>query len=253
MKKLILIALFVLAGVSATYAQDHVTTIPNETLNYDVSYRWGFINKVAGYATMTCKSDGDVYKAALYARNAPWADSFYMLRDTLYTTMSKKGLKPIEYTYIAHEDGKYKKDIVRFSHIGDVYTGNCTRYKLSNSGALTSTTIQLKATGMTVDMLSSFYYLRLLDFPKMKIGTKNTVNIFSGTKKEKLTITYKGKKRIEIDDKFYDSYYVTFTYTHNGKVSSDPIEGWISADGRRVPLKVEGVLPVGKVTATLNE
>lgn len=36
---------------------------------------------------------------------------------------------------------------------------------------------------MTVDMLSSFFYLRTLDFDSMKSGDSQTVNIFSGSKK----------------------------------------------------------------------
>ena len=75
----------------------------NETLTYDVIYKWGVINKVAGYATMSLRDEGDYYKASVFAENAPWANSIYMLRDTLYTTFTKVGLYPLEYTYIAHE------------------------------------------------------------------------------------------------------------------------------------------------------
>nr|WP_303330646.1 DUF3108 domain-containing protein [uncultured Duncaniella sp.] len=89
-----------------------VVSLVDETLTYDVIYKWGFINKVAGYATMSLRNDGDLYRASVYAQNAPWANSIYMLRDTLYTTMTKSGLYPVKYVYIAHEQGKYKKDIL---------------------------------------------------------------------------------------------------------------------------------------------
>lgn len=102
---------------------------------------------------------------------------------------------------------------------------------------------------MTVDMLSSFFYLRTLDFPNMKKGETVTVNIFSGSKKEKLTITYKGQQKVEVNGVKLPAYYINFTFTRRGKVSSDPIAGWISADDRRIPVKVEGQLPVGKVRA----
>ena len=46
-------------GITSSRAQSGVTSLVDETLTYDVIYKWGFINKVAGYATMTLRNDGD--------------------------------------------------------------------------------------------------------------------------------------------------------------------------------------------------
>ncbi len=236
-------------SVSASSASTPVSLV-DETLTYDVMYKWGFINKVAGYATMTLKNDGDLYKASVFAENAPWANSIYMLRDTLYTTMTKVGLYPVTYTYIAHENGKYKKDVLHFQRQGNTFTAEAVRYKRKAAGEpMTSSTLHLEAQGMTVDMLSSFFYLRTLDFDNMKKGQNITLNIFSGSKKEKLKITYLGRQNVNLNGSSLPAYYINFTFTRNGVVSSDPISGWISTDSQRIPLKVEGSLPVGKVRA----
>lgn len=228
----------------------HPVELADETLTYDVMYKWGLINKVAGYATMSLRSDGDIYNASVTAENAPWANSIYMLRDTLYSSMTKVGLFPIKYVYIAHEAGKYKKDVVTFQHSGNTFTAEAVRYKRAEPGALlTTSTIDLEAQGMTVDMLSAFFYLRTLDFEGMKKGQSVTVNIFSGSKKELLTITYMGNQKVALNGEKIPAYYINFNFTRHGKMSSAPIEGWISADNRRIPLKVEGQLPVGKVRA----
>ncbi len=192
----ILSLLWLLMCIPAMRAQSSPTvSLVDETLTYDVIYKWGFINKVAGYATMSLRNDGDCYKASVFAENAPWANSIYMLRDTLYSTMTKEGLYPLKYTYIAHEAGKYKKDIVTFHHSGNTFTAEAVRYKRASAGApLSTSTINLEAQGMTVDMLSAFFYLRTLDFPSMSKGHSVTVNIFSGSKKELLTITYMGRQ-----------------------------------------------------------
>lgn len=238
------------AGFSLLRAQSGPAPLSDETLTYDVIYKWGFINKVAGYATMSLRTDGDYYKASLFAENAPWANSIYMLRDTLYTTMTRQGLYPTQYTYIAHEAGKYKKDVLTFSHSGDIFTAKAIRYKkASASSPMTSSSIELEGKGMTVDMLSSFFYLRTLDFDSMKSGESHTVNIFSGSKKELLKITYMGRQTINSNGKEIETYYINFTFTRRGVESSAPISGWITADSRRIPLKVEGSLPVGKVRA----
>ena len=227
-----------------------VVSLVDETLTYDVIYKWGFINKVAGYATMSLRNDGDLYRASVYAQNAPWANSIYKLRDTLYTTMTKKGIFPVKYVYIAHEQGKYKKDELSFKRQGNMFTADVVRYKRPSADSpMSMTTTSLEAEGMTVDMLSSFFYLRTLDFENMKNGQNTTVNIFSGSKKERLTITYLGKQKVKLNGTSLQTYHINFTFTRRGKQSSDPIDGWITADSRRIPVKVEGQLPVGKVRA----
>lgn len=250
-RTLILTLMSMLLCIPAMNGQSARTvTLADETLTYDVIYKWGLINKVAGYATMSLRNDGDYYKASVFAENAPWANSIYMLRDTLYSTMSKTGLYPQKYVYIAHEAGKYKKDVVTFRHSGNTFTADVVRHKRASADApLTTSTLDLEAQGMTVDMLSAFFYLRTLDFPSMSKGNKVTVNIFSGSKKELLTITYMGKQKVDLNGEKLQAFYINFNFTRNGKMSSSPIEGWISADNRRIPLKVEGQLPVGKVRA----
>ncbi len=252
MNRTILSILFlVIIGISPSVAQNaSQAALVNETLTYDVIYKWGFINKVAGYATMSLRDEGNYYQATVYAENAPWANSIYMLRDTLYTTFTKVGLYPIKYTYIAHEAGKYKKDILDFSHTGNTFSANILRYKQSSPGEpIVKSTNHLEAQGMTVDMLSAFFYLRSLDFDNMKKGQSVTVNIFSGSKKEKLKITYLGIQSITLNNRNFKTYYINFSFTRKGKESSEPISGWMSMDSQRIPLKVEGSLAVGKVRA----
>ena len=88
--KILTAALGLLLFADCATAANPISLV-DETLTYDVMYKWGFINKVAGYATMTLRNDGDLYQAAVFAENAPWANKIYMLRDTLYTTMTKNG------------------------------------------------------------------------------------------------------------------------------------------------------------------
>ncbi|MCM1075897.1 MAG: DUF3108 domain-containing protein [Bacteroides sp.] len=242
--------LLMFIGAGAT----NPVTLVDETLTYDVIYKWGFINKVAGYATMSLRNDGNLYRASVFAENAPWANKIYMLRDTLYTTMTKGDFYPVTYTYIAHENGKYKKDVLHFQREGNTFSAEAVRYKRKAPGEpMTSSTLHLEAEGMTVDMLSSFFYLRTLDFDNMTKGESLTVNIFSGSKKEKLRITYLGKKNVSLNGRSLPSYFINFTFTRNGIESSAPISGWISTDSQRIPLKVEGSLSVGKVRAIYTD
>lgn len=246
----ILILLLIPAAGMMKASAEPVTTLADETLTYDVMYKWGFISKVAGYATMTLRNEDGQYKASLFARNAPWAASIYTLRDTLYSTMTNPGLVPLNYTYIAHENKKYKKDELTFERNGNDVTATARRYKRQAPGdPMTETIVNFEGTSPAVDMLSSFFYLRSLDFDNMSNGETHVATIFSGSKPEKLTITYQGRTTVEINGENLPAYKIVFTFTRKGSETSAPISGWISVDGQRIPLQVEGQLPVGKVRA----
>lgn len=102
-------------------------------------------------------------------------------------------------------------------------------------------------------MLSSFYYMRQLPFPTMKKGDSVKMNIFSGKKKEILTIHFQGMEDVKIGKSKYPAYHITFTFTtEGGAVSSDNMDAWISTDAERIPLLMEGKLPVGKVRAVYS-
>ena len=227
-------------------------TFPDETLHYRVMFKWGLINKQAGRATITLHADGDNYRTCLTARSESWADRFYCVRDTLNGLMAKTGLRPLFYEKIAHEGGEYKHDTVRFSYSGNIVTGNCTRQVIKKGRETVNKTNSLQSTGLTVDMLSSFYYMRSLPFEKWSEGHKQSITIFSGKRKETLTFQYHGTEQVKIDNNSYHCYHITFIFTgESGKKTSDNMDAWITADASRIPVKLEGKLPVGKVRCLL--
>lgn len=224
-------------------------TLQNETIKYKVIYKWGLVHKQAGTATIKLTRSGGKYHSVATARSDPWADRFYRLRDTLRSSMNAVDYTPVRYEYVAHEDGKYSHDVVLFSKTGNTVTGQCSRTRKRKDATVPTTEKRvLKAEGVTVDMLSSFYHLRTLDFNNMKPGEKKSINIFSGKRKELLTFTYFGIEKLKIDGKTHDTYKVTFTFTSDGKKkSSEPIQAWVSTDTQRIPLKLIGKLKIGQV------
>lgn len=221
----------------------------NESLDYKVMYKWGLVNKQAGHATLTLKVQGNKYSTRLTAASERRADRFFKVRDTLNGSILIQGFKPQIYEKIAHEGDDHKHDIVRYTHNGSRVSAHCTRVKHDKKGRKTTDQkINLEATGTTVDMLSSFYYMRSLPFEKWNTGHVVTVNIFSGKRKELLTIKYVGKETIKYDKRSYTAYHVRFTFADEArKKSSDDMDAWITADYKRIPIKLEGKLKVGKV------
>lgn len=74
------------------------------------------------------------------------------------------------------------------------------------------------------------------------------LTIFSGKQKETLSIKFEGIDNLNFDGTERKVYHIKFMFTSKGgKKSSDDMDAWISADSKRIPLKLEGKLPVGKV------
>lgn len=224
----------------------------NETLRYRVMYKWGMINKQAGTALLTIREDGDEYTARLVAHSEPWADKFYCVRDTLNGRMLKDGLRPIFYEKIAHEGSEDKHDTVKFLYEGNSVIGHTTRLVMKKGEVKRDQAFKFEAEGLTVDMLSSFYVMRTLPFEKWFSGHKETLTIFSGKTKETLTFEYHGIERVMVEDKSFQCFHITFIFTGDGgKKTSDNMDAWITTDSSRIPVLLEGKLPVGKVKCEL--
>lgn len=227
--------------------------VPKENLTYDVMYKWGLINKKAGSVSLTTTPHAakQEFDAHLVGATAPWADHFFMLRDTLKGTISSQNFYPSYYEKIAHEGGAYDRDLLYYTRSGNYVKANCTLWRRRKKEKVIERSEQVhEAEGVTLDMLSSFYFMRQLDFASMKKGESVRLNVFSGKKKEFLTIHFQGVEDVKIGKKRYPSYHITFTFTtEGGATSSDNMDAWISTHGTRIPLLMEGKLPVGKVRA----
>ena len=220
----------------------------DESLTYKVKYKWGLIHKQAGHATVTLRNSGPEYKVQLTAMTEPWADRFYQVRDTLNGIIVREGFLPKFYEKIAHEGSEDKHDTVNFEYNGNKVVGKCTRRKLKNGEERVNNRLTLQAEGTTVDMLSAFYYMRSIPYQNWKDGQQEDITIFSGKRKEKLSIKYHGIEEAKSDKKAYRCYHITFIFTSDGgKKTSDDMDAWISADSHRIPIRLEGKLPVGKV------
>lgn len=241
--------LFALLLAVAVTSPANAFDLPDEDLNYIVLYKWGLINKDAASATLSLRSDGSDYSAQLAASTLPWADKVFRVRDTLQVRIQKSGCLPQVYRKITHEGGTYNRDVVRYSRVGNEVTGHATRVRQKNDGPVMRFDTTLYATGPTFDMLSIFYYLRQFDYPAMSVGSQIHASLFSGKNVEQITVTYRGTQRVKIKGRQWDAYYLTFSFTHKGKPTGETMYTWISTDAQRIPLKVEGKLPLGKVQA----
>lgn len=244
-------------------AQTLKPNIKNESLTYDVMFKWGFIEKTAGVVNLITQlndQDPQFFSSLLTGRSVDLADNFYTVRDTLIGKISAIDLQPVTYERIAHEGGGFYQDKVEFSNDGQGnVTGQATSYKVNRKGEEKHGEKLMTATGITLDMLSALYYVRYIDYSNMKPGDHLLFNIFSGSKQERLKITYLGKETVTapaLNDQNLSSYHISFTFTYNDhdqKKSSDPIEAWIGVDELRIPYQLTGKLPIGGIKCVLSD
>lgn len=243
-------AAILMAGASMTASAK--TSFSDETLRYVLTYKWGLVTKDSGEATLTLRNKGNNYNITLVGKTKPWADSFFQVRDTLYSVIDKKTFRPQNYTKIAHEGGKYSKDVITYTYGGSVVGGNVSKLR-EKKGKNTTTNLQLTATGETFDMLSVFYWLRTIDVDNLAVGKKIKSTLFSGSYAETVTIWKVGEETIKMrDGSRRPAWHLKFTFTSKGgKKSSDDMDAWISKDAAHIPLQLRASLPLGKVSAYL--
>ncbi len=218
----------------------------NERLSYQIIYHWGIIWKHAASATLTLTNIDANYEAQLAARTVSWADRIFKVRDTLSCRIGKDGLRPLRYVKSAHEGKGIVHDTVKYVYgRGGEIVAQCVHHRSGREPQH----VELRSNGRYFDMLSVFYYVRTLDFSRMRPDEVSAITVFSGRRKETLNIKYVGLEEIELRDKSrHKAYHVKFSFTQDGRTkSSDDLDTWISADTSRIPLMLCGKLPIGEV------
>lgn len=252
MRKFIIYVISVICVLAAALNASGASSFSNETLRYVISYKWGLIHKDAGDATLSLRNKNGIYSVMLSAKSRPWADKFYSVRDTLLGQIRVSDFRPVSYTKITHEKGKYGRDEIKYELSGHATKGHVRKYRLKNN-VTSEKSATLSATGPVYDMLSIFYYLRRLDYSQLNRNKIFSSTLFSGDKKETVKIRSLGIEKIRLRDKSVrEAYHIKFRFTsEGGKKSSDDIDTWISTDSRHIPLYLVGHLPVGEVRAYL--
>lgn len=253
MKKIFLLILSSLALIGLRASEPRA--LNNEHLYYKVTYKWGLIQKQAGNAEFILKKNGAEYHAKLLAASLPWADRFFQVRDTLTGVMRADDLAPLKYVKTTSEGGVYRRDVLNYTYGHDnTITAHATRYKKKKNTPAEQSDTVLTAQAPGTDMLSVFYHARRLPFDTMTPGTVAYAKIFSGYKIEDLGITYEGVEDVKVNGEKYPCYKIGFVFTSSRiKNSSAPMTAWISTGPERVPVKLQGELPVGKIQVILNE
>ncbi len=212
-----------------------------EKLKYRVHY--GVID--AGNATLEVTSDtvkiakrNTLHVVARGFTNSAW-DLVYPVRDRYESYVDQESILPLFHVRRVNEGGYKIEHDVAFNHYSHEAISNKQRFK-------TDTNVQ--------DMISAFYYARVLDFANAKVGDLFVVNTFFDFQNYPMKIKFMGTEVIHSGFgkiKCYKFHPVV----QKGRVfkTEEDMTVWLSADESKVPVRVQTNILVGAVKMDLIE
>lgn len=234
--------LLLLASVPAAGAGQDPAIVPGETLEYGV--KWEFVP--AGRAKMQIRcdrlQDRPVYRFVLKARTNSFVSLFYKLRERIDSyTATDMGRS---YLYKERNKGSEKKKIV----VSFDWTDMVARHTDFGKDRK-----RVSITAGTLDPLASLYAFRTRD---LRPGAVIEMPVSDGEKHFTAKAVVAGRERIEVNGREYETYVVKPDVNYFGGVfeeSEDPaLTVWLTADERKVPVRVDVKVAIGSVVAELE-
>lgn len=224
-------------------------TVPDETLHYSVNFKWGFIDANAGIASLSTHNnpDGDNFTATLTGKSVDLLGHYYEVGDTIVGNMMSANTLPIYTQHISSEEGMFAIETFTYNTSPDASLGEIV--KRFSDGKVERKRISHYGGGLTLDLLAVFYYIRQIDYESLSEGDKVTVNIFSGSNPETLTVVYNGTTMVNVDDNERQAYSISLSFSaeDNGQTNEDSMAVTIAADDSRIPLTIDGSLKFGRL------
>lgn len=217
---------------------DRFTKFINEKMKFNI-YWMGIY---AGSATVFVKGDSESIKISSEVNSASFISNFYYVHDKAESIITNGRPK---YFRLIQIEGKYRGDKeVKFNYdSGEIVFINHIKNKMSVHKGINK---------VFMDVLSGFFYLRTNQIDK---NNPVFIDIFDSDKFATVEIKVLKEEVIETSEgKEIKALLIKPELTTEGlfKRKGD-IFIWISNDDKKIPLKIETKVSVGKITAELKE
>ena len=214
---------------------------------------WGGIT--VGDATMKVDTDGtfegqEAIHLKAIASSGRAFSLFFSIRDAGESWVHPEGLYSLGFISDQKEGSieDYQKWIMNYDQ------GNATRYRArrKNGGEVKNSTKDYKLTATHVqDAFSMIYYFRAFD---LKVGSKLESDVFVSRKVWKLTVDVLEREKVKVPAGSFECLKVKPSVTLNGKEQKKgQMVIWVTDDERKIPVKIQSDLPLGKINAVLTK
>ncbi|MDQ1086586.1 DUF3108 domain-containing protein [Siphonobacter sp. SORGH_AS_1065] len=222
---------------------------PGEHLEYRVHY--GFINAAEATVDVSDKfhrvKGKACYRVTATGRTTGAFDLVTKVRDSWQSYIDPQTLLPMEFS-MRQQEGRYQKEQkVSFDQESDkivsVSKGKDSKEEVK----------EFKAPGSIYDVISGYFFLRTVDFNRMKEGQITTVKTFYDNDFINLQIRYAGKEVVKTKFGKLNTHRIIPIMPQNKLFDGkEAIRIWVSDDANKVPVKVEFDLMVGAVAMDLK-
>lgn len=230
----------------------HMAFKSGESLTYKVYYNWGTLWLSGGEVYF--KLTEETYKGipVLHASGEAISyksfDWFFKVRDKVDTYMNKETLQSYKFSRDVYEGGYtfYRSyDWDREKNI--IYS-----YQDNRKGKKTTTTIK-DVDPCGVDLLSTFYWIRTIDFTGLKKGDKIPVKMAIDDEEYDMYVRYDGKEVYETKlGKFNCVKLKPLLMSGQVFKEGEGMTLWVTDDDNRIPVRIESDLRVGRITCDLK-
>ncbi|MDR1723804.1 MAG: DUF3108 domain-containing protein [Tannerella sp.] len=248
MKKGLFLSIVLLSGCLSSAAQTGLQASAmkyDESVTYDVYFKWGVIMPRAGEVVLSYYKDRSVSNASsryrLTFKTSKFFDNFFQMRDTLDTyydddnrlIYSRKG---------SFEGDYYTVDELTFNY-SDAYTKiHSLRY--------TPKRVKIDTTMITTDeisdLLGTLYYLRGIDRFKLSREEGLPITVVIGRSLVKTQFRYQNQSVVERSDAKYNTRYFKIDISDDAFESTKTsAEVWVSDDDNFLPIKIRSKLKIG--------
>jgi hypothetical protein len=202
----------------------------------------------AEISTVPTMIDGKkVYRVQVEAKSSGILDFIWKMRDTITSTFDAKALSPARFTFSQRENSKVIDTEARLDHTGK-------RWAVNRKEKGKQAKIYEFESQNTVDPITAVYLARSVDF---KVGDRLYFKIFGGRYQYLLELTVEKKEPVELTWGKVEAYRIVpriQNLTKKGYAERfNEATIWISADERRLPVKLSSKIVFGNVYLELAQ
>mgnify|MGYP000518140512 CR=1 FL=1 len=225
--------------------------LPGELLTFNA--RIGWIKAAEATFGVSPKihqvGDQSTWKIDINAKTLGIFDLVSSVRDNWGTFMDTSNYETLQfYRYI--KEGRFRRnEIVYFDHEKD----SATVEKLHKETRVLERTLNFRTAENVQDMVSSFYYLRALDWSQFDVGDVITINVFFDDKLELQRVKIIGREVVKTDLGMVKALVlVPIREKDSLFVEENTVKVWLSDDLNKIPLKVKAKIYVGYLTVDIK-
>lgn len=253
-KRFFLLCCFLLIGLNLSVrgqcTAENKAFLPGEKVTYDLFFNWKFIWTKAGSATLTIEDTSyhgtPGYRLDLIATGNKKADTFFKLRDTLTSVVTKQ-LEPVYFRKGAVEGKRYWVDEAFFSSRDGMSYVN---QKRTRDGEVKD--FEHSDSRCIHDMLSILAQARSFDFDSFKPGHEIKVPMATGRRMEVQTLIYRGKESFKAENDITYNCIVISLVTQRKDKDKEVVTFYITDDKNHLPVRLDLAFNFGSARGSLR-